>query len=173
MDEGRIARAQDEASQNARDAETDPPAGVTGIVSLLGGLFFVAVGAWFATGSLGLPLGTVTHMGPGYFPLSLAVIIMVLGLLIAVQDFRQRMVVPTVDWRPLALVSASILGFAFGIRYLGLVPAIVLTVLISSLAASPLRMGGALVLAVVLSLVAWLIFTLGLGLALPPFRFAF
>ena len=40
---------------------------------------FIVFGAFFAIQSLGLEIGTAFRMGPGYFPLVLAIVLIVLG----------------------------------------------------------------------------------------------
>ncbi|RUY81986.1 tripartite tricarboxylate transporter TctB family protein, partial [Mesorhizobium sp. M7A.F.Ca.CA.001.10.2.1] len=45
---------------------------------------FIGFGAWFALQSLGLEIGTALRMGPGYFPLVLAIVLILLGAVILV-----------------------------------------------------------------------------------------
>ena len=47
------------------------------------GALFVATGLFFFVQSLGLEIGTAFKMGPGYFPLVLSGILVLLGLIIA------------------------------------------------------------------------------------------
>ena len=49
---------------------------------------FIFFGAFFAIQSLGLEIGTAFRMGPGYFPLVLAIVLIVLGAIILVQAVR-------------------------------------------------------------------------------------
>lgn len=49
---------------------------------------FIAFGACFALQSLGLEIGTAFRMGPGYFPLILAIVLILLGAVILVQAVR-------------------------------------------------------------------------------------
>lgn len=55
--------------------------------ALCGGLL-TAVGLFFAWQAFNLELGTAFRMGPGYFPLVLAVILTLLGIVILVQSTR-------------------------------------------------------------------------------------
>ena len=48
----------------------------------LAGLLFIAFGLLFGVQALGLELGTAFRMGPGYFPLVLSGILILLGLAI-------------------------------------------------------------------------------------------
>eukprot|EP01030_Chromulinospumella_sphaerica_P028638 gene28638-28996_t len=55
--------------------------------ALCGGIL-TAVGMFFAWQAFNLELGTAFRMGPGYFPLVLAVILTLLGIVILVQSTR-------------------------------------------------------------------------------------
>lgn len=132
------------------------------------GAIFVAIGAAFALGSRSLEIGSAFRMGPGYFPLALSFILMVVGLVIIATSFtgREEPLTP-VPWRGLVLVLAAPILFGLSVRKLGLLPAIVLTVLISVYAsrrASPVL---AIVLCSSLTLFCLGVFTYGLGLPLP------
>jgi hypothetical protein len=134
------------------------------------GLIFIAIGVLFALGSLELELGTPLRMGPGYFPLVLAGILVALGLAIAAQGVgrpaTERMAVP---WRGLVLILATPVVFGLTVRGLGLLPALLLIVLISSFASRRMSLPLALALCVGLSLFCILVFNLGLGLPLRLF----
>ena len=52
------------------------------------GALFIGLGGFFIYQSLGLELGTAFKMGPGYFPLFLAAILALLGVIIIVQSTR-------------------------------------------------------------------------------------
>ncbi len=55
--------------------------------ALCGGIL-TAVGLFFTWQAFNLELGTAFRMGPGYFPLMLAVILTLLGIVILVQSAR-------------------------------------------------------------------------------------
>ena len=52
------------------------------------GKIFVGIGGWFAFSALNLDIGTAFRMGPGYFPLILAGILIFLGVVIVVRSLR-------------------------------------------------------------------------------------
>ena len=52
------------------------------------GVIFIAIGLLFGVGALHLELGTALRMGPGYFPLILAGLLVALGL--AIVGIRAR-----------------------------------------------------------------------------------
>jgi hypothetical protein len=134
------------------------------------GLIFIAIGILFGLGALGLELGTALRMGPGYFPLVLAGILVVLGLVILAQAFGHpttgRLAVP---WRGLVLILAAPVVFGLTVRGLGLVPAVMLVVLISAFASRRMSVPLALALTVALTLFCVLVFSFGLGLPLRLF----
>ena len=115
------------------------------------GLIFIAIGILFGLGSIGLEIGTALRMGPGYFPLVLAGLLVGLGLVILAHGFGH----PTTG------------GLA--IPWRGLVPAVMLVVLISAFASQRMSMLLALVLSVALTLFCVLVFSFGLGLPLRLF----
>lgn len=150
----------------ARPPETTP-AGDLG--TLLGGALMIGFGLWFGIRAADMTIGSATNMGPGYFPLALSVISGLMGLVLVLQGMRATAARVEVEWRPMIFVSLSVLAFAVGIRYFGLVPAVVGTIVVSAVADPDFRIVPTLILAAAMSFFAWLVFTIGLGLALPPF----
>ena len=139
-------------------------------VNGLCGALFVAVGIFFAVQSLGLEIGTAFRMGPGYFPLVLASVLVLLGLVILVEAlrFESEPVGPLAIRGMLFILPAPIL-FGLTIRGLGFVPAIFLTALTASFASHRMRPGMALVLASCVTLFAVAVFSYALGLPFPRF----
>jgi hypothetical protein len=134
------------------------------------GLIFIAIGLLFGLGATGLDIGTSLRMGPGYFPLVLAGLLVALGLAIVAYGFGHtatgRLVVP---WRGLVLILAAPVVFGLTVRGLGLVPAIALVVLISAFASRRMSVPLALALSLGLTVFCVLVFSLGLGLPLRLF----
>jgi hypothetical protein len=131
------------------------------------------VGGFFAIASLGmLPLGTSARMGPGYFPLLIGCILVVLGVVLGV-----RAVVSTDrdafgSWAPfrgLVAILAAPVAFGLTVRWLGFVPAVFLTVFISTFASERVMLARALLISVALTILGVLLFSLGLGISLPLF----
>jgi len=137
---------------------------------LIAGGILVVLGifaAWYAAERY--PLGTVARMGPGMFPTAIGVLLAVLGVVIALPALARRGTLPIPEFRPLLLVMAGIVAFALTIETLGMVPAIFIMGGLAVLADNKLGVVGYLVLATVVSLGAWLIFRVGLGIPLYPF----
>ena len=84
---------------------------VAGSKELWSGLLFLAIGCVAMGMALQYPVGTMSRMGPGYFPLVLGAIIAVLGL-IFVARARVRVATPLSASKPAAIIcvlgSASI-----------------------------------------------------------------
>jgi hypothetical protein len=135
----------------------------------LAGLLFIAFGLLFGVQALGLEIGTAFRMGPGYFPLVLSGILILLGLLIIASAIHDRGSegIGTLAWRGVLFILPAPIFFGLTVRGLGFVPAIFLTTLIAALASLKMRLHWALLLAAGVTVFATLVFSYGLGL---PFR---
>ncbi len=133
---------------------------------LCAGLLFMAIGATAVAVAAHYPFGATRNMGPGYFPVVLGGILILLGAVIAGRAIRSREIatLPTVRIRPLLLVTLSLLVFAALLERFGLVPAIVAAVVVSCLGGHDLRWREVLLLAAILAAGSVLIFHIGLGL---------
>ena len=136
---------------------------------LLAGAVFAGFGLAFAITSTTYDIGTPLRMGPGFFPLVLGGILVVLGVSIAVKGLvaGEGGDVGPVPWRALVLLVAAILFFGFTVRDLGLVPALFVTVLLAALAGRGVRIVPAVVIAASLTALSVLIFVVLLQLRLP------
>jgi len=129
---------------------------------------FIGFGAFFMVQSFFLEIGTAFRMGPGYFPLVLSGILIVLGFVVLVQAVRlQGEPVGPIAWRGMAFILPAPVLFGLTVRGLGFVPAVFLTALVACFASRRMRPGVALILAAGLTLFATLVFSFALGL---PFR---
>ena len=133
----------------------------------LAGAIFIALGIVFVIGTLGLERGTAFKMGPGYFPLVLAGLLILIGVSIAVQAAREEAVaiqMHAVPWRGLVLILAAPVLFGLTVRGLGLLPAIVIVAAVSSFASRRMRPALAAAITVALTVFCVLVFNVGLGL---------
>lgn len=146
---------------------------------VLGGALLMFMGAAFAIyASVDLNLGSFRRMGPGMFPLILGIVLVCFGmtqLLLGLAARRSEVVnedlsLTRLPVRPLLMVILAVVAFGLTIRFLGLVPAIFVTVVIASFGDVQLRLPGALILAAGLSVLCWLIFIVGLNLPIQTFR---
>ncbi len=109
-------------------------------------------------------------MGPGMFPAALGVLLALIGVLVALPAFfRAGPAIPMPDFRAFFFVALALTMFAMTIRWLGLIPAIVLVTMTSVLADNKLGIIGSAILAIGLSIAGWLIFSVALGIPLQPF----
>lgn len=139
--------------------------------NVLAGLMFIAIAALGLWVSRHYPVGTALRMGTGYVPRLLCWILMGLGAAILVQGLcEQDPPSEPGGWAwlvPLVVVTASLVAFALAIEQLGLVLSILLLVGIGALAARDITTWEALAAALVLVVLSWAIFILGLGLTIP------
>lgn len=132
------------------------------------GAIFVAFGAYFAFFSTTMEIGTAFRMGPGFFPLFLAAILILLGLVILAQSFRtEGESVGRLAWRGMMFILPAPILFALTLRGLGFVPSIFLATLVASFASIKMRLPAALILSALMTVFATIVFIYGLGL---PFR---
>lgn len=140
--------------------------------NLLAGLIFVGFGLAFGYAASNYQIGTALRMGPGYFPIILAVIMVVLGAIIVVQSFlsgTDEIPLGQVPWRGLVLLIGALVFFGFTVRGLGLLPSLFVTVFLAGFASRSNGLVGAFVLAVGLTTLCMVIFIWALGLPLPLF----
>lgn len=132
------------------------------------GVIFVLLGGAFAVQSAGLELGSAFRMGPGYFPLGLAIVLVLLGGAILFQSLRvQGDAIGTVAWRGMFFILPAPIFFGLTIRDLGFIASIFATCLIACFASRRMGAVWALLLSAGVTFFAWGVFLKGLGL---PFR---
>lgn len=132
------------------------------------GIFFTGFGAFLAWQSLQYPLGRAAQMGPGYFPLVIGCLLVVVGLIVIAKAILADAPRTTpFDWRAAAIVTIAIIASAFLLLTAGLLVAIPVLVVVSSLAARELHWGTTILTTIVLTAMAWLVFIVGLGLRIP------
>ncbi len=134
------------------------------------GVLFILFGLFFGIQALGLEIGTAFRMGPGYFPLVLAVVLVIFGGLIlfnAIKAGKDSPSIGGIAWRGLLFILPAPIFFGLTVRGLGFVPSIFVTTLIAGLASLKMRPAYALLLAVAVTVFSTLVFSYALGL---PFR---
>jgi|SRR5690606_25623036 hypothetical protein len=140
--------------------------------NLVSGLIFVGLGLAFGYASLGYQVGTALRMGPGYFPLLLSGLLVLLGVVILIQAIAteaDEAKMERVPWSGLALIMGALVFFGATVRGLGLVPALFVATFMSAFASSRTGLFGALAIAAVLVLICVAIFIWGLGMPLRTF----
>jgi hypothetical protein len=140
---------------------------------------FMAVGGAFAFGASNYTIGTGARMGPGYFPLVLGVLLVLIGIAVTFTS----MVVETEDgdkigaiaWKPLFFIIAANLVFGasigglplIGLKPLGLIVGIYLLTYIASHAGEEHNFKEVAILATILALLSYIAFIVLLKLQFP------
>lgn len=142
------------------------------VTELAAGLLIAAIGLFVLVAAWPLAVGTARSMGPGFVPISLGFILILLGAGIILVEGRSgtpdRPRIPAV--RPLIFIPAAVIVFALTIQRFGLVPSVFVTAFIATLADPASRLGRSLALAAILAVLALLIFGYGLGLQVRAWR---
>lgn len=136
--------------------------------TMLAGALFVLIGGTFLAVGREYPAGTATAMGPGYFPNLVASGVILFGVLAALRSWLRDETKPlelNFRLRPFAALFLSIVAFALLIEPAGLIPALVVTLVLSRLAAPAARPLELLIL--VASIVALIVGVFSLGLGVP------
>lgn len=140
------------------------------------GLVFMVIGAAFGWGAASYKIGNGARMGPGYFPLLLGVLLMILGAVIVFK----ALVVETEDgdkigkwmWRPVGYIVGANLAFgvllgglpSIKLPAMGMVLAIYALTLIGARAGSEFKLKEVLILASILVVGSYVVFILLLKL---------
>ena len=134
------------------------------------GVMFAVIGFAFAiiVKVYDYPMGTASRMGAGYFPFVLGNLMGVLGLVIIVQALLTNGgPVGKFAWRPLFWVLLAFVIFGLTAKFLGLVIAILLLVVISSYGGHEHRWKEAIISSVILAATSIAVFVYGLKLPFP------
>jgi len=115
------------------------------------GLMFLGVGVAFSWGATNYSIGTGARMGPGYFPLLLGVIMMILGAIITFK----------------ATVIETETGDKIGLPSMGLIAAIFGLTFVAAKAGDRFHFKEVLILSIVLSVLSYLAFIKLLNLQFP------
>ena len=135
---------------------------------LAAGLLFIVVGLaglWFGRN---LEMGSASFMQGGYMPRLVCWVLIAIGAVVFARALLEQG--PRLErwaWRPLVLMTATILAFGFLINRAGLVIATVAIVIASNYAARPLPWSRSLPLAAGLAALMVGLFHFGLGLPIP------
>lgn len=140
----------------------------------IGGWIAIAAGAVAIAEGLRLGLGSLSKMGPGYFPTAAGGLLIGLGLVLLVNALRKGGPLARVPFGvPVILLLSSLVSFGVFLPLLGLGPATIILMLIAAFAVTG-RIGvGDVVYAVLTAVFAVLIFINGLGMVLPAVRWPF
>ncbi|MCR8724657.1 tripartite tricarboxylate transporter TctB family protein [Frigidibacter sp. ROC022] len=140
--------------------------------SVLAGLAVTTIGVVALNQALSLDFGDLTRVGAGAFPTIVSILVLLGGVTIISFGFRKGEIALTVPpglLRAAAGTFGGIIVFAFTIERLGLIPAVALCAFVSSIAAARINWRHTIALVLLLPLMTWLIFAVGLGLRVTAF----
>lgn len=131
---------------------------------------FVLFGVLFMIWSAEYQFGTTQRMGPGYFPMVLGAMLVVLGVLVGLPAIRQGAVetrVEKIGWRGLLIILGAVLLYAVLLPRLGFVASLVSLIVLSSMATKEFTWKATLASVVVLGVCSYVVFVKGLDLQFP------
>ena len=132
------------------------------------GIVYLAFGSATIIISRDYSMGTALKMGPSYFPTILGSLLILIGIISLVRSFvKPGTPFGVFALKGLILIIASIILFGFIVRWVGLVIALPILVIISSYASIQFRWKYSLALAAGLTIFCILVFLKGLGVPLP------
>ncbi|WP_182087308.1 tripartite tricarboxylate transporter TctB family protein [Aureimonas sp. ME7] len=145
--------------------------GVKSRRDLLAGLIFVLIALAFGWEATNYELGRAVRMGPGFIPLTLAIILAILGILVIIAGFRKDETVERtpIPWKGIALILLALAIFGEFGAALGLVPVVFVGTAIVAFASAKNSAASSLLIALSMSALCWLVFKIGLGITLPTF----
>lgn len=134
------------------------------------GMMFIAFGAGAIYMSGDYPMGSAMRMGPGYFPTSIGLCLIVLGAVIALISLKKQGVgIGPWPWRAIVMMSVAFVLFAWGMEHMGFIPSLAILIGVSTLSTPHFRWKEMLIEIVVMSIGSWLVFIYGLELPFPLF----
>lgn len=141
-----------------------------------GGLLMVVIGLFGATAAHQYDMGTLTDMGPGFFPSALSILLALVGAAIAGlaaargPEADAAIVLARPEWRGWACIIAGALLFILLADRVGLTPATFACVLVAALGDRETRPRQAAALALGITVFGFVLFSLVLKVELPALR---
>lgn len=138
----------------------------------MSGAVLAAIGILYGgTGLRTLPLGEVFNMGPGFFPMMLSGMLVIIGGVLIVGSLRSPVQSQPVSipWRPLVLLSGAVIFFAMSLSYIGLLPAVFVSALLACYADRNARLRSAALTSAVIAAFCVVVFVYALRTPIPVF----
>jgi hypothetical protein len=131
---------------------------------IVGGALIGLLGLYVLITALQYGIGAASRMGAGYYPMLLGIAAIGLGSAIAVLGLREQTERPRIAIKPFIAVVAGLLAFFLLVDRAGLIPAVWGLTGLSSLADDDMHVFSILGLMLSVSIAAWLLFSVALGL---------
>jgi hypothetical protein len=142
---------------------------------VVGSLFWMGVGIFFAVGGIKLGLGTMRNPGPGFLPLVMSLILISFSLFVVGRALvRSELVVKGVHWRNQAVMIVAVFVYGWLLDFLGFLFStfILMFALYGPLFEGKNRWLRVFLYAAVTALVGWLVFSVILEVPFPRARIA-
>lgn len=137
------------------------------IGDILGGALMIGFGIFAMIYAQRYAFGSVSQMGPGFFPVVLGGILALLGVLIILPALARPGPGLEFNWKTLLFVIGAIIAFAFTLRPLGLIIATMAAVFLAASAERNFSLKGRLLLALGIAALVFVIFRIGLRMNIP------
>lgn len=134
------------------------------------GVMFVVFGLFFAIFATRYDFGTAQRMGPAYFPTVLGGILAFVGVIVALTGLGRvgdGGKIEKFHFYELAWVLGAVVVYAVILRWAGVLVSMLALIVISSLASHEFRWKEALILSVVMAVITYVVFIMGLKLTIP------
>jgi hypothetical protein len=139
-----------------------------------GGTLMLVIGVAAAAQGTSYRVGSLSQMGPGFFPTALGVLLALVGAVIAATAHRGRTAAPDTprapEWRGWLCITFSIVAFIVLGRYGGLIPSTFAVVFISAMGDRQNTFKKALLLALAMVAICIVVFWWALRMQFPLFR---
>jgi hypothetical protein len=139
---------------------------------LWAGALMIVLGLGSIYAGFGYSVGSLSRMGPGFFPVAVGTVLLLCGLAIAISTkapdaHGKTDLAPPPEWRAWGCIVIGIMAFVILGTYGGLLPATFAIVFISALGDKDNTWVSALVLAVAMCIVCTVVFWWALKLQFP------
>lgn len=134
------------------------------------GVMFVTFGAFFVAFAQNYDMGTAARMGPAYFPTVLGALMFLLGVFITISGLATEHPdgkIQPFNFKALGYVLGSVVAFGLLLRPAGMLVALFVLIVVSSLGSHEFKLRDVLLLTVGLSLMVLAVFIYGLQMTIP------
>lgn len=136
---------------------------------VLAGTFFLVVAAITICGAVGLDIGSPEEMGPGYFPLTVGVLLAMIAVAVMFKGVKVGSAVELSlqELRGAGLIFAAVFVFAWALDHLGLPITVLVTTFVAMKAQSQASLKRIASVGLCIALFCWLTFGFALDLHIP------
>jgi hypothetical protein len=134
------------------------------------GVMFIAFGLFFGAFATRYNFGTAQVMGPAYFPTVLGGLLALVGVLVALAGLGRAGEGGKLErfhFAELAWVLGAVVIYAAILRWAGLLASMLALIVISSFASHEFCWKEAIILSIVMAVITYLVFIIGLKLTIP------